>query len=285
MNTAIVTPASPEPLNSAPLAPQGLPWQLWRRQVAGVLRLEIRKNLRGGRALPLLLLAALPVGLLALYALLPLPEEAQVPALIFATAFRFYYLKVALFLGCLIVFIQLFRGDILDRSLHYYLLCPVRREVLVVAKYLVGVVATATVMAASTILSFVLVHGLVGGGFSLALAGQMLQYAGIAILGCVGYGALFMLAGLFFRNPVVPALALFIWELINPFLPALLKKLSVIHYLISLLPLPASSSALAVLATGTSPWLSIPALLAVTAGAIYLAGIRLRWMEIKYSEE
>ncbi len=37
---------------------------------------------------------------------------------------------------------NLFRGDIVDRSLHFYFLSPVRREVLVVGKYLSGLVTS-----------------------------------------------------------------------------------------------------------------------------------------------
>jgi ABC-type transport system involved in multi-copper enzyme maturation permease subunit len=263
-------------------------WDLWRRQVLGVLRLEIRKTLKGARAVPLLLLAGLPVVLLVLFALAPLSEsdrQSVTAATIYAYVFRFYYLKVGLFLGSLVVSLQLFRGDILDRSLHYYLLCPVRREVLVAAKFLVGVVTTSAVLAASTAASYLVLHAALVTAVGPGEVGTLLVYVGITVLGCIGYGAVFMLAGLFFKNPVVPALGLFLWELINPFLPALLKKASVIHYLVSLLPVPVSASPFQVLATETSPWISVPGLLLVTAASVYLAGFRLRRMEIQYSEE
>ncbi len=39
-----------------------------------------------------------------------------------------------------------------------------------------------------------------------------------------------------FRNPILPAAAILIWEAINPFLPAVLKQFSVIYYLKSLCP-------------------------------------------------
>ncbi|MCB1033942.1 MAG: ABC transporter permease [Acidobacteria bacterium] len=276
-------------IERAPTAPEGTGWSLWRRQVEGIVRLELRKSQRGGRAIPLLLLAALPVVLLVLFSLAPLSaedREAVVPMTVFAFVFRLYYLKIGIFLGCLVAFIQLFRGDMMERSLHYYLLCPVRREVLVAAKYLVGLVTTGVVLAASTAASFLVLHlsfaDSLGGG---ALFAHLARYCGITVLGCAGYGAVFMLAGLFFRNPVVPALVLFLWELINPFLGPLLKKVSVIYYLISLLPVPVSSQALQVLSSSISPWLSVPGLVLVTAAAVAVAGFRLRRTEIRYSED
>ena len=64
--------------------------------------------------------------------------------------------------------------------------------------------------------------------------GQLLTYAGITILACIGYGAFFLVVGLFFRNPIIPAIVLYGWEWLNFLLPPLLKKISVIHYLNSL---------------------------------------------------
>jgi len=52
----------------------------------------------------------------------------------------------------------------------------------------------------------------------------------------VGYGAVFLMSGLFFRNPMIPAAVVMVWENINPFLPTFLKKISVIFYLKNLCP-------------------------------------------------
>ena len=35
------------------------------------------------------------------------------------------------------------------------------------------------------------------------------------MLACVGYGAFFLVVGLFIRNPIVPALLLYGWEWLN----------------------------------------------------------------------
>src|SRR5258708_9741802 len=71
---------------------------------------------------------------------------------------------------------------------------------------------------------------------------QLLTYAGITILACIGYGAFFLGVGLFFSNPIIPALVLYCWEAINFLLPPLLKKISFIHYLNSLTPVPAPAA-------------------------------------------
>ena len=47
---------------------------------------------------------------------------------------------------------NLFPGEMLDKSLHFYLLTPVRREVLLAGKYLAGLIATTLIFTTSTAL-------------------------------------------------------------------------------------------------------------------------------------
>jgi ABC-type transport system involved in multi-copper enzyme maturation permease subunit len=266
------------------------------RQVSGVLRLELRKILFGKRAAPLYLLAALPPGLCVLFVLVSLvagtPDELRDPgrtAGLFAILFQFL-LRGMLYLGSVWVFMNLFRGEVLDRSLHYYFLAPIRREVLVAGKFLAGWIAASAMFVASTWMSLAVLYGHygIGAAADYLLRGPGLAhwpgYAGIVVLACLGYGALFLLVGLFFKNPVVPAVVIFLWEVMNPFLPALLKKFSVVFYLISLLPVPVPvvEGAFALLADPVSPWLSVPGLLLFAAILLAVASARVRKMEIAY---
>jgi ABC-type transport system involved in multi-copper enzyme maturation permease subunit len=46
---------------------------------------------------------------------------------------------------------NLFRGELVDRSLHYYFLSAVRRDVLVVGKYLSGLITSIVLFCGLTI--------------------------------------------------------------------------------------------------------------------------------------
>ena len=272
-----------------------LNWSLWARQTLAVLRIELGKNFLGRRALLLYTLAGLPLAVLAAVALFVVPDGELRSFAQLNTAYSVIYggliLRTLLFFGCAWVFMNLFRGEVVDRSLHYYFLAPVRREVLVVGKYLSGLVATVTLFGISTLGSLALLYfGLFpsqsveyffdGPGF-----GQALTYTGITALACVGYGAVFLIVGLFFRNPVVPALLIYGWEWLNFLLPPLLKKVSVIHYLHSLAPVPPPPGPFAVLAEPTPAWISVPSLLIFTALTLVLAGLHIRRQEISYAGE
>jgi hypothetical protein len=58
----------------------------------------------------------------------------------------------------------------------------------------------------------------------------------VTALACVGYGAVFLMSGILFRNPMIPAAVVMVWENLNPFLPTVLKKISVIFCLKNLCP-------------------------------------------------
>jgi ABC-type transport system involved in multi-copper enzyme maturation permease subunit len=272
---------------------ESFPWSLWLRQVRAIFRLEIRKNFLGKRSTLIYLLALLPIFMLGSLVLVTTPTRnfANVSA-IFAWIYGGLILRTVVFFGCAWIFMNLFRGELVDRSLHYYFLSPVRREVLVVGKYFSGLVTSVILFTMTTVVSMLLLYfprfPSESGRFFFEGPGlgQLLTYVGITVLACIGYGAFFLVVGLFFRNPIIPALVLYGWEAINFLLPPLLKKVSVIHYLNSLTPVPApAATPFAVIAEPTPAWLAIPGLLVVTLLVLIAASYRIRRLEIKYGSE
>jgi ABC-type transport system involved in multi-copper enzyme maturation permease subunit len=237
----------------------------------------------------------LPIGPLALLAPFTPPDREFQDFTNYSMIWAVYYgglvLRTVVFFGCAWIFMNLFRGDIIDRSLHFYFLSPVRREVLVVGKYLAGLVTSIVLFTSMTVICMLLLYiphfPSESARFFLDGPGmmQLMTYAGITILACVGYGAFFMVVGLFFRNPIIPAIVLYGWEWLNFLMPPLLKKVSVIHYLNSLAPVPVSEGPFAVVAEPTPAWIAIPSLIAVTALVLFIASQRIRHMEIHYGSE
>jgi ABC-type transport system involved in multi-copper enzyme maturation permease subunit len=284
-----------EVIKSQAMKKRRLPWSLWRRQISAIMRLEVKRNFLGKRSLLVYLMALMPIVLLGMIAILPHPardwlDRAQYPTL-FAVIYHGLILRTVVFFGCAWIFMNLFRGDIVDRSLHYYFLSAVRRDVLVVGKYVSGLLVATILFVSITIVSMLLFFfpNAYSASMQFFLDGpglvQLLTYAGITILACIGYGAFFLVVGLFFRNPIIPALLLYGWEWLNFLLPPLLKKISVIHYLNSLVPVPLSEGPFAVIADPTPAWISVPGLLILTALVLIGAGTRIRRMEIKYGSD
>ncbi|MBI4748526.1 MAG: ABC-2 transporter permease [Acidobacteria bacterium] len=271
------------------------PASSWIRQILAIFRLETQKFLWGRRALLMYALAVLPVFILVLMVSFPFTSarltNSVIATEVFAWMFETLILRIMVFFGCAWIFMNLFRGDVVDRCLHYYFLCPVRREILVVGKYISGVVAAIGLFGTSTAVSLFLLYVPRGftQGMDYLLNGpgfkQVVLYLGIVVFACVGYGAVFLLVGLIFRNPIFPAIAFLGWEMIGFLLPPILKKLSVLHYLKSLTPVPLSEGPFAIVAEPTPAWISIPGLLIMTALTLALASVLLRRMEIRYGGE
>ena len=217
---------------------------------------------------------------------------------IFAGIFQFFYLRLAIFFGCLGMFMYLFRGEMANRTLHYWLLAPARREVLLAGKYAAGLIASVVIFGGGALLAFAAMiwpHDAVevqaywdAGGMAHAF-----WYAAAAALGCVGYGSVFLAVGLYVRNPIVPAAVLLAWESAQGVLPHALQKLSILYYLQSLCPVPAPMDAdaptliqlLAAPAAPASRPGAILGLLLLTAFVLWIAGRAVRRMEISYGAE
>jgi hypothetical protein len=217
---------------------------------------------------------------------------------IFAGIFQYFYLRLAIFFGCLGMFMYSFRGEMANRTLHYWFLAPARREVLLAGKYAAGLIASIVIFGGGALLAFAAMiwpHDAVEVQAYWAAGGMAhaFWYAAAAALGCVGYGSVFLAAGLYVRNPIVPAAVLLAWEGVQGILPHALQRLSILYYLQSLCPVPAPMEAdaptliqlLAAPAAPASRPGAVVGLLLLTAVVLWVAGRAVRRMEISYGVE
>ncbi len=217
---------------------------------------------------------------------------------VYAGVFQYFYLRLAIFFGCLGIFLNLFRGEMMDKTLHFWLLAPARREVLLAGKFLAGWAAASVVFTGGAMLAFAaMLWPHFGAGAEAYWQGpgamHAARYALAALMGCAGYGSLFLAASLWIRNPIVPAAVLLLWEASSGFLPELLQKLSVLYYLQSLCPVPAPMEAdvptllklLLAPAAPLPPWLAVAGLSAFSVLVLWAAAAGARRIEINYSTD
>ncbi|HEU0124623.1 MAG TPA: hypothetical protein VFQ91_29090 [Bryobacteraceae bacterium] len=217
---------------------------------------------------------------------------------VYGGMFQFFYLRLGVFFGCLGIFINLFRGEMLDRSLHFWFLAPVKREVLLLGKYCAGLAAAGLIFGGGALLSFLAMvlpqdPAEVQAYWQTVGVSHGFWYVAAAVLGCVGYGSVFLAAGLLLRNPIIPAIVMLVWESINGFLPDVMQKLSVLHYLQSICPVPAPlpnnvPPLLKMLLAPAEPApvpVAVLGLLALTAAVLFAAMQSVRRLEINYGAE
>ena len=214
--------------------------------------------------------------------------------MVLAGVVQLYYVRLGIFFGCLGIFSRLIRGEMIERSLHYYLLSPVRREVILLSKFFAGAVSAVVLFGAPLLQILCLMYagyGAAGRDFMLhgPGLGQIEAYLLIVVLACLGYGALFLLLSLMFRNPMPGAMLLLGWEAINPVMPSLLQKFSVASYLRHLMPVSVPAEGVfALLTVETEPvsaWVAVLGLLALIAVVLTYTCYRMRRLEIRYTTD
>ena len=226
------------------------------------------------------------------------PLDFEEDRTVFAAIFQYFYLRLAIFFGCLGIFMYLFRGEMSNRTLHFWFLAPARREVLLAGKFAAGLIASVVIFGGGALLALgalIWPHDPVevqaywnAGGMA-----HLFWYAAAAALGCVGYGSVFLAVGLYIRNPIIPAAVLLAWEGTNGILPHVLQKMSILYYLQSLCPVPApmdddAPAVIRLLAAPAAPASrpeAILGLLLLTAFVLWIAGRAVRQMQISYGAE
>jgi ABC-type transport system involved in multi-copper enzyme maturation permease subunit len=253
------------------------PWELWTRQVAAILRMDLRKNFVSRRGIWIYLLAFAPFVVITLHAIFDRAGASSIhtDTEVLAGIFQFFYLRFGIFFGCLGIFTWLFRGEVIEKSLHYYFLAPVKREVLLLGKFVGGVVTSVTLFGLGVFASFAMMYGHFGPAgqyyvFNGPGLGQLGAYLGVTVLACIGYGSVFLMLSLLLKNPIIPAVLVLGWETFTPVLPSLVQRFSVTYYLKQLCPVSIPADGLMALFTVVSEPVST---VAAILGPIVLAAL------------
>ncbi len=272
------------------------PWALWWVQARRLTQIELRRNLFSWRASWIYFLAFIPTLIIFIHSIVDAhnPSAIGEDTQMLAGIVQLYYIRLAVFFGCLGIFSRLIRGEMIERSLHFYLLSPVRREVLLLSKFAAGSATALLLFVTATLADFALTYlpfGAAGRDYLFNGPGieQLEAYVLIIVLGCLGYGAVFLLLSMMFKNPTPGALLFLGWEAINPVLPSLLQKLSVASYLRHLMPVTIEAKGLiAVLTVETEPvagWAATLGLLLLITAVLLYSCYRIRTLEIRYTTE
>ncbi len=274
------------------------PWQLFAAQISVLVRNEVRRNLFTRRRIWIYLLALVPVLMILTHTIIDrnnirtaqIEEDTQV----LAGIVQLYYFRLGIFFACMGIFTWLFRGEMVERTLHYQFLVPVRREILVIGKFLAGAVIAIALFEAAILACFYLMYARFGAAgksyvFDGPGLGQLWAYLLVTALACLGYGAVFLALSLLFKNPIIPGVVIMGWEAIAPIFPAWAQRLSITFYLKPLCPvsLPISGplAIFTIVAEPVAPILAVLGLLTLSIAILVLCCFLIHRMEITYTAE
>lgn len=274
------------------------PWRLYGSQIFVLVRNEVRRNLFTRRRLWIYLLALIPVIMVVGHAISDRnnadPSQIDVDTQVLAGIVQLYYFRLGIFFACMAIFTWLFRGEMVEKTLHYQFLVPVRREVLVVGKFLAGAAVTVALFETAVLACFYFMYLRFGAAgksyvFDGPGLGQLWSYLLVTALASIGFGAVFLALSLLFRNPIVPGVLIMGWEAAAPVFPAWAQRLSVTFYLKNLcpvnLPITGPLAIFSVVAEPVSPFLAVFGLLCLATAILVLSCFLIHRMEITYTTE
>ncbi len=273
------------------------PWRLWFTQLRAMVRIENSRNLFTWRGAWVYFLAFAPTFIIFIHTFAGRSrhgETIETDTTVLAGIFQFYYVRLGIFFGTLGIFARLIRGEMVERSLHYYLLSPVRREVLLLGKFIAGAVRSLVLFESAVFISFVLMYMRFGeAGRQYVLDGpglsQLFSYLLVTALACLGYGAIFLLFSMLMKNPAPAALLFMGWEVISSVLPALLQRFSIAAYLKHLMPVSVPAEGIfALLTVNSEPvpaWMATIGALLLTLAVLVVSCWKMRTLEISYTTE
>jgi ABC-type transport system involved in multi-copper enzyme maturation permease subunit len=274
------------------------PWRLFTSQISVLVRTEVRRNLFTRRRIGFHLLAWIPVLFLIVQNIFDRQsvDQAQIEwdTQILAKAVQLYYFRLGIFFACMGIFTWLFRGEMVQRTLHYQFLVPVRKEVLVIGKFLAGAIISIALFETAVFACFCLTYSRFGSvGRSYVFdgpgLGQLGSYLLATALACLGYGAVFLALSLLFKNPIIPGAMLLGWETVAPIFPSWAQHLSVTFYLKHLcpvkLPVDGPMAIFTVVAEPVSPFVAVFGLLCLTVAILVLSCFLIHRLEVTYTAE
>jgi ABC-2 family transporter protein len=273
------------------------PWRLFASQISVLVRNEVRRNLFTRRRIWVYLLALIPVVIIFIHYFLDKrasPSQLEEDTFVLAGIVQLYYLRLGIFFACMGIFTWLFRGEMVERTLHYQFLVPVRKEVLVVGKFLAGAVISVALFETAVLACFYLTYSRLGStGRSYVFDGpglsQLGSYLLVTALACVGYGAMFLALSLLFKNPIIPGAILMGWEAVAPIFPSWAQRVSVTFYLKHLcpvkLPVDGPMAIFTIVAEPVSSFIAILGLLSLTVAILVISCFLIHRLEVTYTAE
>ena len=275
------------------------PWRLYGSQISILVRNELRRNLFTRRRIWIYLLALIPALIILTHVILDRnqpagPAQLESNTQVLAGIVQLYYFRLGIFFSCMAIFTWLFRGEMVERTLHYQFLVPVRREVLVVGKFLAGALVAIALFETAVFACFYLMYSRFGSAgksyvFDGPGLGQLGPYLLVTALACLGYGAVFLALSLLFKNPIVPGVVIMGWEAIAPIFPAWAQRLSVTFYLKHLcpvsLPITGPLAIFTIVAEPVSPFVAVLGLVCLTIAILAISCFLIHRMEITYTAE
>jgi len=201
----------------------------------------------------------------------------------------FQQLMIPLFLQVVLIFVTLvnatalIREEIDDNTLPFLLTRPISKPALVAYKYIGYLVAVLVVLIPPIVVAYGVTEAYGGLAFTTDLD-VLGGFLATTILGSATYGALFLFISVLVRRPLAVGLLIgFVWESVVDSIPGDVPKVSVIHYLKTILKdvIAIAINPLGQYRTDVSAGVAAGVLVTVSIALVILAAFVFQQMEFR----
>ena len=168
---------------------------------------------------------------------------------------------------------SLIGDEVEDKTITYIFVRPIPRSIIYLGKYLAGLRTSLIIVIPSAALSFLILSALDPVSEVARHMGVFLQDLTILFLGILAYSSLFGAFGALLKRPLLWGIVFTLgWEWVVTYIPGVIHKFTILHYLQSLLPHPsAQRGVLQIFADTTSPMASVITLILISAAFLGLS--------------
>jgi len=220
--------------------------------IINVYRITFGQTIKSKRTLFVAILSFLPVLFTAYYRIAE-PQNLIPPNLVLHHIMIFYLLfvsmLVSLFYGTAVV------GDEIDNKTIIYLFTrPIPKYAIIIGKYIAYIVGVILVVIPPILISFLII--VTDADMSTDLNTTLTIFSrqiGVIVLSLLVYGSIFTFSGAMMKHAMIIGLLFaFGWEKIMLIVPGIVRKFSVVHYLVSIFPTdPSFNEAIESISKGT----------------------------------
>jgi len=206
--------------------------------IATIFSFFFKTGLRSKRTKLFIFLSLIPAVIFLIFRIIKMfnPQLNVSFSVLFNLTIFPYYFEVFIQILSLFFGSSVINDEVEDQTLTYLTNSPVSKTSIITGKFLATFFTSATIITIGYTVSTIIAY------FSLLLNAKYLIKAlaiyGTAILAILAYSALFTLLGSFLKKSVIAGIFfIFFWEKFVQFLPGATQKLTIIHYVKSLVPI------------------------------------------------
>ncbi len=146
-----------------------------------------------------------------------------------------FYFQLFIQFLCLFYGSSVLNDEVDNKTLIYLTTSPVSKASIITSKFMAHTLISVIVIISGLLISFVISN--FSNLLEAAYLGKLGLFCGVALLAVLAYSSLFTLLGTFLKKSILAGLFfIFGWEAIVQFFPGTTQKLTITHYVKSLLP-------------------------------------------------